>query len=107
MPRDRRRKSIHTLRDAIASFMETSGLSQQTLQDQVSRAWWEVVGAQTAGHTRLSRTIRRGVLRVEVNSPTLLAELDGFRKTEILQGLQEKVKRKHIEDIRFKLGTGF
>ena len=107
MPRRGTWESVHTLRDAIASFMETSGLGRQTLQDQVSRAWCEVVGAQTARHTRLSRTIRQGILRVEVDSPTLLAELDGFRKAEILHGLHDRVKRKHIEDIRFKLGTGF
>ncbi|KPJ57774.1 MAG: hypothetical protein AMS16_00795 [Planctomycetes bacterium DG_58] len=100
-------RSISTLRDAVASFMEISGLSRQSLQDQVSRVWCELVGEDTAKNTRVSRTIRRGVLRVEVNSPTLLAELDGFRKADILHGLQERIKRKHIEGIRFKLGTGF
>ena len=100
-------KAVFTLREAIASFMERSGLGRQGLQDQVSRTWCEIVGPETARHTRLSRTIRQGVLRVEVDSPALLAELSGFRKPEILQALQEKVRRKHIEDIRFKLGTGF
>lgn len=107
MTREGPGEPIHTLREAIASFMERSGLSRQGLQDQVNRAWCDIVGVETARHTRLSRTIRRGVLRVEVDSPTLLAELSGFRKAEILTGLQERVKRKHIEDIRFKLGADF
>ena len=107
MARGWRGRPVYTLRDAIASFMETSGLSRQTLHDQLARAGFEVVGPETARHTRLSRSIRQGVLRVEVDSPTLLAELSAFRKGEILQGLQEKVKRKHIGEIRFKLGTGF
>ena len=102
-----RRREVHHLRDAIASFLERSGLSRQGLQDQMDRAWCEIVGVETARHTRLSRVIRRGVLQVEVDSPALLAELSGFRRAEILHGLQERVKRKHIEDLRFRLGTGF
>ena len=107
MGTERRSRPIHTLGEAIASFMERAGLSRRTLHDQVGRAWVEVVGPENAVHTRVSRTIRRGVLRVEVDSPTLLAELSGFRKAEILHGLQERIKRKHIEDIRFRLGAGF
>jgi predicted nucleic acid-binding Zn ribbon protein len=101
------RRPIHTLRDAIASFLETSGLARATLSDQVGRAWCEILGPEIAKHTRLSRTLRRGTLNVEVDSPALLGELSGFRKAEILRGLQERIKRKHIEDVRFKLGTGF
>jgi len=101
------RRTIHTLREAIASFMEFSGLGRQTLQDRLGRAWCEVVGAETAKHTRLARTIRRGVLLVQVDSSALLAELSGFRKAEILTALREKVTTKYIEDLRFKLGTDF
>ncbi|HUW58871.1 MAG TPA: DUF721 domain-containing protein [Planctomycetota bacterium] len=100
-------RPVYTLREAIASFLDRSGLGRQGLHDQVGRAWCEIVGAETARHTRLSRTIRQGVLRVEVDSPALLAELSGFRRDEILRGLQEKIRRKHIEDIRFKLGSDF
>ena len=101
------RHKIHTLRDAIASFMEKSGLGRPTLSDQIGRAWCEILGPEVAKHTRLARTIVKGTLKVEVNSPTLLAELSTFRKPEILKGLQDRVKRKHIEDIRFTLGSGF
>jgi len=98
---------VHTLGDAIASFMEISGLGRRSLQDQVSRAWCEVLGAETAAHTRVSRTMRRGVLSVEVDSAALLGELSGFRKAEILRALRAQVKRTYIEDIRFKLGHDF
>ena len=102
-----RGKPIHTLREAIAAFFEVSGLGRQALADQVARAWCEVVGPDTAKHTRLARHIRRGMLHVEVDSSSLLAELSGFRKAEILEGLRERVKRSYIEDIRFRLGSGF
>ncbi len=99
-------RSVHTLRDAIASFLESTGLSRATVSDQIGRAWVEVLGPAIAKHTRLSRTVRQGVLTVEVDSSALLSELSGFRKAEILRGLQDRVKRRHIEDIKFKLGTG-
>ncbi|HUU42253.1 MAG TPA: DUF721 domain-containing protein [Planctomycetota bacterium] len=99
------RRRIGTLREAIASFLEISGLGRRTLQDQVSRAWCEAVGAETAKHTRPARTIRAGVLEVEVDSSSLLAELGGFRRAEILAVLREQVRGKYIEDIRFRLGT--
>ena len=101
------RHRVSTLRDAIASFMQQSGLGRPMLSDQIGRVWCEILGPEIAKHTRLSRTIKQGTLTVEVDSPSLLAELSSFRKGEILKGLQERVKRKHIEDIRFKLGSGF
>jgi predicted nucleic acid-binding Zn ribbon protein len=101
------RRPVHTLREAIASFMETSGLSRATLSDQIGRAWVDILGPEIARHTRLSRTIHKGVLHVEVDSSALLGELSGFRRAEILKGLQERVKRQHISDLKFKLGSGF
>lgn len=103
----RGRRPVHTLRDAITSFMEISGLGRRSLQDQLGRAWCEAVGPDAAAHTRLSRIIRRGVLSVSVDSPALLGELSGFRKAAILKVLRETVKRTYIEDIRFRLAAGF
>ena len=101
------RRPVHTMREAIASFMETSGLSRATVTDQIGRAWVDILGPEIARHTRLSRAIHKGVLKVEVDSSSLLQELDGFRRAEILKGLQERVKRRHISDLKFKLGSGF
>lgn len=101
----RKRRPIATLKDAIQSFLQQSGLSRLAVQDQLGRAWTEALGPQIASHTRISRTIRRGVLNVEVDSSALLAELSGFRKPEILAVLRERFKREYIEDIRFKLGS--
>jgi predicted nucleic acid-binding Zn ribbon protein len=103
----RRRRPVTSLGDAIASFMKRSTLGRAEQSDQISRAWAEILGPEIARRTRLSRVIRQGVLSVEVDSPALLGELSGFRKAEILKGLQERVKRKHIAELRFKLGSGF
>ena len=100
------RRPVHTLREAVASFLETSGLARQTLADQIGRAWLDIVGAEVAAHTKLARTIHGGVLRVEVDSATLMGELAGFRRPALLKGLQERVRRKHIEEIRFELSSG-
>ena len=102
-----RRRPVRTLGEALEMFMKSSGLANAATSDQIGRAWLEILGPETARHTRLSRTIKKGVLQVEVDSPSLLGELSGFRRAEILQGLRERVKRRFIEDIRFKLGSGF
>ena len=107
MPEKRARRKVTTLREAIASFLEVSGLGHRSRQNQVWEAWCEAVGPETAKHTRLARIIRRGVLTAEVDSSGLLAELSGFHKGRILDVLHEKVRRIHIADIRFKLGSGF
>jgi len=105
MSAPRKRRPISTLKDAINSFLRKSGLDRLTAHDQLDRAWVEAVGPEVARHTRMSRTIRRGVLNVEVDSSVLLAELGGFRKPEILLVLREQFRREYIEDIRFKLGS--
>ena len=105
MSAPRKRRPIVTLKEAIDSFLRQSGLDRQTVHDRLGRAWIEAVGPEVARHTRISRTIRRGVLNVEVDSSVLLAELGGFRKPEILRVLREQFRREYIEDIRFKLGS--
>jgi len=105
MSPSRKGRSIATLKEAIESFLRQSGLSRRSAQDHLGRAWVEAAGPEAALHTRITRTIRRGVLNVEVDSSALLAELSGFRKPEILAVLRERFKREYIEDIRFKLGS--
>ncbi len=107
MAAEGRKRPVHTLREALAWYLESSGLGRAALADQIGRAWVDIVGPQIAKHTRLARVIRKGVLSIEVDSSSLLQELDGFRRAEILKGLQDRVKRKHIEDLRFRLGSGF
>ena len=99
------RRPVRTLREALAGFLESSGLDRVAVTDQIGRAWVDVLGPEIAKRTRLGRAIRANVLDVEVDSPSLLQELKGYRKAEILEGLRARVKRQYIEDIRFKLGT--
>jgi predicted nucleic acid-binding Zn ribbon protein len=102
---DEGRRPVRSLREALAGYLETSGLARAGLTDQIGRAWVDMLGPAIANRTRLARTIRANVLDVEVDSPALLQELKGFRKAEILEGLRARVKRQYIEDIRFKLGA--
>ncbi len=104
MGADAGRRPVRTLREALAGYLESSGLDRVAVTDQIGRAWVEVLGPEIAKHTRLARTLRKNVLDVVVDSPAVLQELKGFRKAEILEGLRARVKRQYIEDIRFKLG---
>ena len=91
--------------EAIDSFMNQSGLTRKMRHDSLGRAWCEILGDDLAEHTRLSRKIQRGVLKVEVDSSALLAELSGLRKAEIIRKLNEQVKSVYVEDIKFRLGS--
>jgi len=67
------------------------------------RKWVAVAGKETAVHSQ-PRSVRRGLLTVEVDSCALLAELAGYRRGELLRGLVGEPEPLGIRDIRFVLG---
>jgi len=85
---------------AVEQWLRGSGLLNQSVHAELERAWREVAGQGLAAETRLVG-IRRERLWIEVTSAPLRAELEGFRKAELLQGLSQHYTRSHIADIRF------
>jgi predicted nucleic acid-binding Zn ribbon protein len=69
---------------------------------RVRRRWAAVVGAEEAAHS-CPRSVRRGVLTVEVDSSGLLAELAGYRRVELMRGLAEGPDAVGVREIRFVL----
>jgi predicted nucleic acid-binding Zn ribbon protein len=69
------------------------------------RKWTEVAGEEAATHS-WPRSVRRGVLTVEVESSALLAELAGYRKAEILRGLTAGEDALGVRDLKFRLAEG-
>ena len=84
----------------MRDWLRESGLLSGTARAELERAWREAAGAALAGQTRVAG-LRRERLRVEVFSAPLRAELEGFRKAELLERLRERYTRRHISDIRF------
>ena len=69
---------------------------------RAKRKWVSVVGQDLAGHTS-PRSVRRGVLTVEVDSSALLAELAGYRRDEIITGLSSGEDSIGIRAVKFVL----
>ena len=66
------------------------------------RKWEKEAGAEAAAHS-WPRSVRKGVLSVEVDSSALLSELAGYRKAELLRGLNAGDDALGVRDIRFVL----
>src|SRR5436190_1296569 len=70
----------------------------------IGAAWAQAAGDELSADTRPS-TLQRGVLTVEVRSTPLLAELEGFRKDELLARLLATGTSGRIHGLRFRLGV--
>ncbi|MEA3368133.1 MAG: DciA family protein, partial [Planctomycetota bacterium] len=69
--------------------------------ERVWEAWERHLGAHAA-HTRME-SLRGHVATFVVDSSALLAELNNFRKPELLAMLQEDVRSYFVGDLRFRL----
>jgi len=85
---------------AIEAWLQTSGALSRSAQEHLERAWRQAAGHVLAAQTRLVG-LRRERLWIEVTSAPLRAELETFRKAELLQRLCEEYTESHIADIRF------
>lgn len=70
----------------------------------VADAWAVAAGPDLAADTRPD-TLRAGVLTVEVRSTSLLAELQGFRKDELLARLLDAAPAGRVTGLRFRPGV--
>jgi len=92
-------ESVHIGR-VLKDWLRQSGLLKRSALVELEEAWRAAAGPAIASQTRLVG-VRREELWVEVGSAPLRAELDGFRKQELLGKLREHYTRRHIAGIRF------
>ena len=85
---------------ALEAWLGEAGLLSGSARTELERAWQGAAGEGRAAQTRLVG-LRQQRLWVEVVSAPLRAELETFRKAELLEGLRERYTRRHISDIRF------
>lgn len=84
--------------DLMPEVMKSLGLTERFAEEEISRAWIEVVGypfCQQVVPTKLSR----GVLHVRVLQPTIQYAFEGV-KTRFLPPLQERLGRQRLKEIR-------
>lgn len=88
--------------EALAELISLRGWARVSANEDLERLWGEVAGEAVAERTRVG-TIKRGVLQVAVDNSALLSELAGFRKGELLAGLNERAPELRLRDLRFRL----
>lgn len=89
--------------DAVAKLMQGLGLKERLQEEEVLRAWKDMVGDFVAKHSTPDR-LKDGVLTVRVLQPTVHFELDRVWKREILTRLKTRFGAKTVREVRFRIG---
>jgi len=90
--------------ELIPHVVAKLGLSQRLKESQILNNWSELVGEVVAKHSR-PMTLDKGYLTVNVDSSPWLNELQRYSKGMILDKLKQKLGKKIIKDIRFRVGS--
>jgi hypothetical protein len=91
------------LGEILGELFAVRGYGRLRALSELEEAWNSAVGEPHCHQTRVG-DVRRGVLNVTVAHPTLLEELDAFRKPALLQALRVSASGAIIRDIRFRVG---
>ena len=83
--------------------MKRLGLEQRLQQSQIFHLWTAIVGTDIARHAQ-PVSYRNGTLIVAVDHPVWLQELSRYHKQLIVQKIQERVGKKTVRDIVFRIG---
>ncbi|HVM62263.1 MAG TPA: DUF721 domain-containing protein [Verrucomicrobiae bacterium] len=87
----------------VPDVMRKLGLEERLRQSQVFFLWSEIVGTEVAHHAQ-PVSLRNGLLVVAVDHPVWLQELSRYHKPLLLQKVQQRVGKKAVRDIRFRIG---
>jgi predicted nucleic acid-binding Zn ribbon protein len=89
--------------DAVAKLMQSLGLKERLQEEEVLRAWQELVGDFVARHSCPER-LKDGVLSVRVLQPTVHYELDRVWKRDILAKFKARFGARTVREVRFRIG---
>jgi predicted nucleic acid-binding Zn ribbon protein len=92
------------LAEVLSRLFTSRGWGQRQDRRRLEESWRAVVRENVAKRTELG-SLRRGVLEVIVADAVVLQELAGFEKRRLLEGLQERLGKSRVTDIRFRLGN--
>jgi predicted nucleic acid-binding Zn ribbon protein len=97
------RDTAQPITTALTQVMASLGLKDRLREDEVLKAWKEIVGEFIAGHSSPQR-LKDGVLYVHVLQPTVHFELDRVWKPQILEKMKARFGARTVREIRFRLG---
>jgi len=92
----------------LKRYLRSAKLGPRRRQAGVLDAWTAVAAKEPApefAQDTRPASLNKGILTVEVRSPALLHELQGFRKDEFLGRLLEHDRTGRITGLRFRLGV--
>jgi predicted nucleic acid-binding Zn ribbon protein len=98
-----KKDSFTSLKDIISSMFNDSHLPFDPADARIWEVWDDAVGPGIAEHAKPSR-LREGCLRVDVSDPIWLQELE-FVGDKIIEKLNDKLGRKAVKKIEFRLGS--
>ena len=85
-------------------FLKKNGLDTRVKVLGVGPAWEQALGdARLFAHTRAG-TVRSGILKVLVDAPVVLQELN-FRRRELAKKMSELAPTAGIRDLKFAIGS--
>jgi len=87
----------------VPLVMKRLGLEQRLQQSRVFSLWPQIVGSDIARHAQ-PVSLRHGLLVLAVDHPVWLQELSRYHKPLILQKVQERIGKKTVRDIVFRIG---
>ncbi len=95
---------IRTLGEVLKELLREKTFHQKGRHTALSDAWAAIVGEAIAERTRI-RSFEGGELVVEVNSPVLLHELNGFMREQLLSAIQQRRAGRDVAALKFCLGN--
>ena len=97
------RNTAKPIEEPLVKLMQALGLGDRLREDEVKRAWKEIVGDFLATHSE-PVALKEGTLFVRVLQPTLHYELDRVWKPRLLQKLKQRFGTRTIREVRFRVG---
>jgi len=96
-------KPANSTNKLVPAVMKQLGLEQRLQRAQVFYLWTDIVGSDIARHAQ-PVSLRNGLLVIAVDHPVWLQELVRYDKPVILQKVRERVGKKVVRDICFRIG---
>ena len=94
---------IHPVSALVGKAVQDLGLGELVREDEVLRAWKDLVGDFIAAHSAPS-SLKDGVLFVRVLQPTIHFELERVWRPRIIEKLKARFGPRVVRELRFRLG---
>ncbi|MHC4883691.1 MAG: DciA family protein [Planctomycetota bacterium] len=93
---------IEPLKKLVKRYLKTSGVGWMLNHRDIVMLWNETVGDEIAAQTRV-RSVRNGVLHIDIESSALKLELEQFYAPQLVETMRGADPNLSLQSIRFHL----